>query len=74
MISNQRSLEGDPTRAMTVVIVAHRLSTIRNADKIVVIKDGRVAEQGTHEELLMNSNSSYSGLVRRQLGISESSS
>ena len=73
MISNQRSLEGDPTRAMTVVIVAHRLSTIRSADKIVVIKDGRVAEQGTHEELLAESNV-YSGLVRRQLGLSESSS
>lgn len=74
MISNQRSLEGDPTRTMTVVIVAHRLSTVRNADKIVVIKDGRVAEQGTHDELLMDSYSVYSGLVRRQLGLSESSS
>ena len=74
MINNQRSLEGDPTRTMTVVIVAHRLSTIRNADKIVVIKDGKVAEQGTHDELLMDAHSVYSGLVRRQLGLSESSS
>ena len=37
---------------MTVLVIAHRLSTIRNASKILVLKGGRVAEQGTHEELL----------------------
>ena len=36
----------------TVVVIAHRLSTIRDADKIVLVNNGRVAEQGTHEELL----------------------
>ncbi len=38
----------------TVVIVAHRLSTIVNADKIIVIKDGRVYSQGTHKQLMRN--------------------
>jgi ABC-type multidrug transport system fused ATPase/permease subunit len=36
----------------TVITIAHRLSTLRNADKIIVIKDGVVAEEGTHEDLL----------------------
>jgi ABC-type microcin C transport system duplicated ATPase subunit YejF len=36
----------------TVIIIAHRLSTLRNADKIIVIKDGALAEDGSHDELL----------------------
>ena len=36
----------------TSFIVAHRLSTIQNADKILVLKDGQVIEQGTHKELI----------------------
>jgi ATP-binding cassette subfamily B (MDR/TAP) protein 1 len=49
----------------TTIIIAHRLSTIRDADNIVVVKDGRVVEQGTHEAL-MASNGVYFDLVEAQ--------
>jgi len=49
-----RILEGlrREMRRRTVLVVAHRLSTVRDADRIVVLQDGRVAEAGSHEELL----------------------
>ena len=68
MISGQRSLHVDSSRSMTVVIVAHRLSTIRNADCIFVVKDGQVVEQGSHDELIEVANGVYATLVERQLG------
>jgi len=49
----------------TSFIIAHRLSTIRNADLILVMKDGDIIEQGTHEELL-EKNGFYADLYRSQ--------
>ena len=50
----------------TVVMAAHRLSTIRNADQIIVMKDGRVEEVGTHSELLAR-RGEYYALIENQL-------
>ena len=51
----------------TVFIIAHRLSTVRNADKIVVINYGELVELGTHEELLQKEGSIYASLYQTQL-------
>ncbi|MFT5921204.1 MAG: subfamily B ATP-binding cassette protein MsbA, partial [Flavobacteriales bacterium] len=49
----------------TSLVIAHRLSTIQNADLIAVVKDGEIAEQGTHSEL-MEKNGVYRSLVDMQ--------
>jgi len=54
-------------KGRTVITIAHRLSTIRDASKIIVLKDGVVAEQGTHDELLAQ-NGIYAGLYQVQAG------
>ena len=51
----------------TVFIVAHRLSTVRNADKIVVVNNGEIAEIGSHDELIGQPNSIYASLYQTQL-------
>ena len=51
----------------TVFIIAHRLSTVRNADKIAVINHGNLAEIGSHDELLAKENSIYASLYQTQL-------
>jgi len=56
----------------TVLVIAHRLSTVQNASRIVVVQGGNVAEMGTHEELL-EKGGAYAALVRRQLARSPSS-
>ena len=48
------------------MVVAHRLSTIRNADKIIAIVDGKVIEQGSHDQLLQNPDGVYRNLVNMQ--------
>ena len=50
----------------TTIVIAHRLSTVRDADLIVVLDEGRVAESGTHSSLLMKGGL-YARLVSRQL-------
>lgn len=50
----------------TVFVIAHRLSTVQNADKIVVVNDGRIVEEGTHEELLAIDNGAYKALYNAQ--------
>ncbi|KAE8695743.1 ABC transporter B family member 27 [Hibiscus syriacus] len=53
-------------RGRTVLVIAHRLSTVQSADTVAVISEGEIAERGTHEDLLRE-NGIYTALVRRQL-------
>ena len=50
----------------TVLIIAHRLATIRSADRILVVENGEIAEQGSHEELLSGEEGIYSRMVKLQ--------
>jgi len=54
------------TKGKTIITIAHRLATVRNADQILVVDDGRIAESGTHDELLKND-----GLYKRFTEIRE---
>ena len=55
----------------TTIVIAHRLSTIRKVDRILVIKEGEVAESGTHNELNSLDDGIYSNLLKMQLEITE---
>ncbi|WP_256006961.1 ABC transporter ATP-binding protein [Pedobacter deserti] len=50
----------------TIILIAHRISTLKNADKILVLDDGRLIEQGTHEELV-HQNGAYAEMYQNQL-------
>ena len=60
----QQSLE-ELAKGRTVLVVAHRLSTVRNADEIVVLTENGVSERGTHEQL-MEKNGLYAKLYNNQ--------
>lgn len=67
----QRTIQTLRQLNKTIIIIAHRLSTIRNADKIVVLKDGKLVEEGTHEELIRYPEGNYTKLWRQQFGMEE---
>ncbi|MDP2593349.1 MAG: ATP-binding cassette domain-containing protein, partial [bacterium] len=55
----------------TTFIIAHRLSTVRRADKILVFKDGQIAEKGRHDELVSIKDGEYRRLYELQIGLHE---
>jgi ATP-binding cassette subfamily B protein/subfamily B ATP-binding cassette protein MsbA len=61
---------GSLLQGRTTFLIAHRLSTVRRADLILVLADGRIVEQGTHDTL-MAANGVYAGMVRRQAALAE---
>lgn len=58
---------GAATHGLTSVVIAHRLSTVKDADRIHVLHDGRIVESGTHMELIARSDSLYSDMWRQQM-------
>jgi ATP-binding cassette, subfamily B, bacterial len=58
-------------KKQTILIISHRLSTVLSADKIIVLENGTIAEQGGHADLLENSNGVYARLFGREAEIGE---
>jgi len=63
----QRSMERI-SKGRTMIVIAHRLSTVRNADRIFVLENGELIEQGTHDDLARALNGTYASLWRVQTG------
>jgi len=56
-------------KGRTSLVIAHRLSTVRNSDHIIVLNDGRIVEQGTHTDLISNGNGLYKTLTELQFSL-----
>ncbi|WP_113638427.1 peptidase domain-containing ABC transporter [Nubsella zeaxanthinifaciens] len=63
----QRTIDLLVQQQKTIIVIAHRLSTVKNADKIIVLDKGKVVEEGTHDALSMQ-NAHYNNLWKQQFG------
>lgn len=61
------------SKGKTTIIIAHRLSTLKNVDKIFVFHDGKIIENGSHEELMKKNNGAYFNLYKKQFESAEDS-
>jgi ATP-binding cassette, subfamily C, bacteriocin exporter len=64
----QQAIQKLHNQQKTVILIAHRLSTVRYADKIIVLENGMLVEEGTHDEIVKN-NSVYSNLWKQQFDL-----
>jgi subfamily B ATP-binding cassette protein HlyB/CyaB len=67
ILGNMREI----VKGRTVIIIAHRLATVRHCNRIIGMKDGRIVEEGTHEQLLARPNGLYAHLWELQTGLNE---
>ena len=69
---NERAIQEDISelcKGKTLIVIAHRLNTIEDADKIMVIRDGQIAESGNHESLMKNEGIYYGMVTKRAAGM-----